>query len=150
MIAARPQLIMESTGGDNDDLRMALAAARLPIDDLTEAGRTFFRFTGGSKTVGFGGLELFDGCALLRSVVVPADQQGRGVGQAITRLLLDKANGADASAVYLLTDTAAPFFEALGFRAIPRDVAPAAILATRQAANLCPASATLMVKDLQA
>ncbi len=150
MIAARHQLIMEPTGGDNDELRMALAAAHLPIDDLTEPGRTFFRFTDGGKTVGFGGLELFDGCALLRSVVVPADKQGRGFGQAITRMLLDKAHSADAGAVYLLTEMAGSFFEALGFRAIARDAAPAAILATRQAANLCPASATLMVKDLKA
>ncbi len=55
MIVARHQLIIEPTGGDNDMLRMALAAARLPTDDLTGSGRTFFRFRDGGKTVCFGG-----------------------------------------------------------------------------------------------
>jgi amino-acid N-acetyltransferase len=150
MTVDRDQLTMEMIGGDNSELRTALVAARLPVDDLTGPGRTFFRFTDAGRTIGFGGLELFDGCTLLRSIVVPADQRGRGFGQEITRKLLDQAHGADASAVYLLTDGALPFFEALGFRAIARDAAPAAILGTRQAASLCSASAALMTKDLSA
>jgi len=79
---------------------------------------------------------------------VLADRRGQGFGEAITRKLLAQAHDDGADAVYLLTDTAAPFFEALGFRNIACDAAPAAILATRQAANLCPASAALMAKDL--
>ena len=73
MTAGHRQLIMELIAGEIDALRMPLAAVRLPIDDLTEPGRTFFRFMDGGKTVGFGGLELLDDCALLHSVVLPAD-----------------------------------------------------------------------------
>ena len=144
------QLTMEAIAGDDDGLRTALVAARLPVDDLAEPGRAFFRFTDAGRTVGFGGLELYDGCALLRSVAVPANQRGRGFGQAITRKLLEHAHSAGMGAVYLLTDTAAPFFENLGFRKTARDAAPPAILATRQAASLCPASAALMVRELPA
>jgi N-acetylglutamate synthase-like GNAT family acetyltransferase len=51
---------------------------------------------------------------------------------------------------FLLTTSAAPFFESLGFARIDRTAAPEAILRTRQAASICPASAVLMVKDLKA
>jgi len=53
-----------------------------------------------------------------------------------------------AARAYLLTTSAALFFESLGFCRIDRAVAPEAILRTRQSASLCPASAILMVKEL--
>jgi arsenate reductase/amino-acid N-acetyltransferase len=49
----------------------------------------------------------------------------------------------------MLTSSSEPFFERLGFVRIDRSMAPDAILKTRQAASLCPASATLLVRDLQ-
>ena len=49
---------------------------------------------------------------------------------------------------FLLTMDARAFFEGLGFMEIDRKRAPSEILATRQAAALCPASAVLMVKAL--
>lgn len=79
-----------------------------------------------------------------------ADRRRQGFGEAITAKLLAQARDSGAKAVYLLTDTAVPFFEALGFQTVARDTAPAAILATRQAASICPASASLMAKDLPA
>ena len=155
-------LSLKPVPGADAALQSALEAAHLPTDDLAEAGRAFYkaehhatarrcpssvRNTPG-QLVGFGGLELYGDCALLRSVVVVADQRGRGFGQAITRQLLDQAHRDGAGAVYLLTDTAAPFFQNLGYTPIDRAAAPAAILHTRQAASLCPASAALMVAHL--
>ncbi|MBY5606905.1 arsenic resistance N-acetyltransferase ArsN2 [Rhizobium leguminosarum] len=136
--------------GHDDGLRVALAGAGLPVDDLTDAGRSFYRFSRSGQTVGFGGLELHGETALLRSIVVLSDQQGFGFGHAITLGLLDQAQREGATAAYLLTETAAPFFQSLGFRPIARDEAPTEILTTRQAASLCPASAALMVRSLPA
>ncbi|MBY5589693.1 GNAT family N-acetyltransferase [Rhizobium leguminosarum] len=136
--------------GHDDSLRVALAGAGLPVDDLTDDGRSFYRFSRGGQTVGFGGLELRGETALLRSIVVLSDQQGFGFGHAITLGLLDQAQREGATAAYLLTETAAPFFQSLGFRPIARDEAPTEILTTRQAASLCPASAALMVRSLPA
>jgi arsenate reductase len=53
-----------------------------------------------------------------------------------------------AATAWLLTTTAADFFGSLKFKRRARDEAPAAILATRQATSLCPASAVLMSKSL--
>jgi N-acetylglutamate synthase-like GNAT family acetyltransferase len=136
--------------GHDDSLRAALAGAGLPVDDLTDAGRSFYRFSRDGETVGFGGLELYGETVLLRSIVVLSDQQGLGFGHAITLGLLDEAHRKGADAAYLLTESAAPFFQSLGFRPIARDEAPAAILTTRQAASLCSASAALMVRSLPA
>ncbi|MBB3655815.1 N-acetylglutamate synthase-like GNAT family acetyltransferase [Rhizobium sp. BK650] len=134
--------------GDDDGLRAALSGAGLPVDDLTEAGRRFYRFSQGGDTVGFGGLELHGEAALLRSIMVLPDRRGFGFGHAITSGLLGLARGQGAACAYLLTESAAPFFQSLGFRPIARDEAPGEILATRQAADLCPASASLMVRGL--
>lgn len=134
--------------GHDESLRAALVATGLPVDDLTDAGRSFYRFSRDRETVGFGGLELHGEAALLRSIVVLSDRQGFGFGHAITLGLLDQAYRKGADAAYLLTESAAPFFQSLGFRPIARDEAPADILATRQAAGLCPASAALMVRGL--
>lgn len=145
MAVALHRQVVES---HEESLRAALAAAGLPVADLTDAGRSFYRFSCDSETVGFGGLELHGEAALLRSIVVLSEKRGFGFGHAITIGLLDEAYRKGAGKAYLLTESAAPFFQSLGFRPIARDKAPAEILATRQAASLCAASAALMVRSL--
>lgn len=133
----------------NQDLTDALQAAGLPTDDLNDPGRFFFRYSTLSRsTVGFGGIELHGPDALLRSMVVLPETRGRGIGRNITLLLMRRASELGARTAYVLTTTAAPFFEAQGFTSINRERAPAAILSTRQVASLCPASATLLARRL--
>lgn len=134
--------------GDASDLRAALVAERLPTDDLTEPGRTFVRLMRDERTVGFGGYELHGNAALLRSLVVLPSERAQGLGRKAVRLLLDRAAGAGARHAYLLTTSAVPFFERLGFVRVERASAPEAIRASRQAASLCPASAILMARTL--
>jgi len=139
----------QPTSGRDRDLQAALQTAGLPIDDLEQGGRIFFRFANQGQIVGYGGLEPYGDCALLRSVVVLPDQRGRGYGEAISHQMLDQAGREGARTVYLLTESAADFFEHLGFVKVERTAAPAAILQTRQAASLCPASAGLFAKTIQ-
>ncbi|WCK05703.1 arsenic resistance N-acetyltransferase ArsN2 [Agrobacterium tumefaciens] len=141
-------LDQQPASGHDKDLQAALQGAGLPVDDLEQTGRTFFRFADQGQIVGFGGLEPYGDCALLRSVVVLPDQRGRGYGEAISRRLLDEAGRGGARTVYLLTEGAAAFFEHLGFAKVDRATAPAVILQTRQAASLCPASAGLFAKSI--
>ena len=46
--------------------------------------------------------------------------------------------------LFLLTSTARPLFESLGYVAVSRDAAPPAIRATTEFSSICPSSATLM------
>ncbi|MBB3644063.1 N-acetylglutamate synthase-like GNAT family acetyltransferase [Rhizobium sp. BK619] len=133
----------------DENLRAALQAARLPTGDLDEDGRSLFRFADRNATIGYGGLEHYGDCALLRSLVVLPQQRGHGYGEAITRRLLAQAARDGARMVYLLTDSATSFFERLGFAKVDRATAPAAILQTRQVTSLCPAAAALLAKPVQ-
>jgi N-acetylglutamate synthase-like GNAT family acetyltransferase len=85
---------------------------------------------------------------LLRSIVMHPEARGKGLGRRATFLLLEAARKAGAGRAFLLTTDAKAFFEALGFRAVERTDAPADILATRQAAALCPSTAPLLALKL--
>ena len=127
----------------------ALRSAQLPIDDLRDPGRSFFRYaTLGGSPVGFGGFELYGSDVLLRSMVVLPEMRGRGIGRNAALLLMRRAFDQGARNAYVLTTTAAPFFAALGFKPIDRDDAPTSIRSTRQASSLCPSSAALLAKRI--
>jgi GNAT superfamily N-acetyltransferase len=132
--------------GELPALRAALSAAGLPIDDLDAPCLGLFAYARNDRIVGYGGLEVYGDDALARSIVVALEHRGEGVGRRIVELLLAQAAGLGARRLYLLTTNAERYFAGLGFAAIDRREAPAAILATRQMAALCPASATLMMK----
>lgn len=140
---------LQPVEGSSADLATALSVEGLPIDDLTEDGRSFFRVVRGDSTVGFCGYETVGSNVLLRSIVVLPSLKGHGIGESATSLLMDKAKQGGARQVYLLTTSAARFFERLGFAPVDRSSVPEAILRTRQAASLCPASATILTKQLQ-
>ena len=52
--------------------------------------------------------------------------------------------------LWLLTTTAADFFERMGFQRTDRDSAPPAVRSSAQFAGLCPAGATCLRCDLAA
>jgi N-acetylglutamate synthase-like GNAT family acetyltransferase len=139
---------LEAIDNGADDFQAALKAENLPVDDLGEAANRFFRIRQNGAAVGYGGYELHGQSALLRSMVVLPKARGHGAGRNATTLLLQEAFTEGARDAYLLTETATPFFEKLGFARIERGSAPPEILATRQATSLCPASATLMTLSL--
>ncbi len=128
----------------SDALKATLTSAGLPVDDLDEPNRSYFALVDADGgLVGYSGIERCDGDAvLLRSVVVAPEFRSHGFGRRLVELTITETPvGAD---VYLITTSAAPFFESFGFVVVPRDQAPKAILSTRQLSGLCPASATIM------
>lgn len=136
--------------GERDELRLALQKAHLPADDIEEPGRLFWRFERGDQVpVGFGGLEVHGKDALMRSVLALPLVQKRGIGSAIVNGLELEAFVAGCRTIWLATNSAAEFFERLGYVRCDRGEVPAAILQTRQIATLCPASATVMAKPLR-
>lgn len=130
------------------ELRDALAASGLPVADLAEPGRAFFRFDDDAGLVGFGGLEGKGTDRLLRSLLVAADRRGAGLGRAMLAVLEAQARELDVARLHLLTTTAAPFFAANGYAAADRARVPAPIAASREFTALCPASAAYLVKAL--
>jgi N-acetylglutamate synthase-like GNAT family acetyltransferase len=85
---------------------------------------------------------------LLRSIVVAPAHRRAGNGQRLVAALLDQSRKDGAKRAWLLTTTAQPFFEQLGFVVNHREAAPREISATREFSALCPLSAVLMCLSL--
>ncbi|HET7679464.1 MAG TPA: GNAT family N-acetyltransferase [Xanthobacteraceae bacterium] len=131
---------------ERDGLAAALAKAGLPADDICAAGPMFWRFESDDVPVGFGGLEIFDDQALLRSVVTLPPVRNRGIGTAIVASLEAEASIRGCRAAWLVTEKAAGFFARLGYRACERSEAPKPV---REAAPFVhPAAAAAMTKQL--
>ncbi|WP_068089433.1 arsenic resistance N-acetyltransferase ArsN2 [Novosphingobium rosa] len=124
-----------------------LSAAGLIHTDVEGPNRWFFRVEN-LGLIGFAGLEGQGADRLLRSVVVAPDRRGQGLGCRLVEAVEDTARSQGVQRLHLLTTTAAPFFRALGYGDADRSAAPTTIANSREFANLCPASAAYLVKDL--
>ncbi|WP_118184407.1 arsenic resistance N-acetyltransferase ArsN2 [Paraburkholderia phosphatilytica] len=144
-----PFIIARSTPCDDPGLAGALRESGLPVDDLREPGRSFFSFgTLDGTQLGYGGFEHYGIDTLIRSIVVEPKRRGTGIGRNLLAVLLREAFDAGARRAWLLTTDSAAFFEKVGFKPVERNTAPEAIVATHQAANLCPSSAVLLSRAI--
>ena len=135
--------------GERGVLARTLAKAKLPVDDIDEPGRLFWRFESADQVpLGFGGLEIHGKDALLRSLLTLPPARKRGVARGMVAVLEIEALAAGAQRIWLLTLDAAPFFARVGYAECARDQAPPAIQATTQWQLLCPAAAVAMCKRL--
>lgn len=126
------------------DIRALLERLHLPVSDLGGAGQMFLVARSGSDLVGAVGLERRGPDALLRSLAVVPRLQSTGLGKALYREAVAEARRTGTRALYLLTTTAAPFFEKAGFRRIDRASAPAEVASSQEFAALCPSTAVCM------
>ena len=133
---------------ESEDLRRRLAAEGLPTQDVANTAAIFYALEESGRTVGYGGLEKHGGAALLRSVTILAEKRGLGLGRRLVEQILERAAAMDQRDIYLLTTTASKFFERLGFVRIDRGCVPSPIAASREFAELCPASAVCMHRRL--
>jgi amino-acid N-acetyltransferase len=134
---------------ERDGVAAALTKAGLPADDIADPYVLLWRFeTYEDVPVGFGGLEIYDYDALLRSVVTLPSLRRVGMGAAIVNALEAEARARRCQAIFLLTATEADFFTRLGYAQSKRDNAPAALRASLQFASPALANATLMMKRL--
>ena len=85
---------------------------------------------------------------LLRSVVITPTARGTGAGGHLVRAIEAEARADGAASLWLLTQSAAPFFTKAGFAPAERASAPPVIRDSAQFQGLCPASAALMRKPL--
>jgi HAD superfamily hydrolase (TIGR01457 family) len=104
----------------------ALVAVEVPVDDSeTEA------VLAAATVFSMGDV------AVIRSVVVDPRARGRGVGTLVVAEALQRARGGGAAAAYALTESAAPFFERMGFARIGRADLPPAVRHSEHATGAC-------------
>lgn len=140
----------QEIAGNDAGLVAALQAEGLPTDDLDEPGRRFYAYrTLTGEIVGYAGRELYGEAALLRSLVVLSPGRGKGAGKAIVARLARRAFDEGGRTAWLMTTSAAGYFEAMGFKRVERTAVPEAVLGTRQAKDLCPSSAVILSRPIR-
>ena len=141
------ELSVEAARATDDALvRGLLTAAGLPLDGLSDQFPSAYVIAHDrGSIVGAAGLETYGNVGLLRSVAVAEAVRSRGVGRQLIENRLQSARAAGLSSVFLLTTTAAAYFERLGFLRTDRREVPAALSRAPEFAFACPASATCLV-----
>lgn len=94
------------------------------------------------------GLEVCCNTALLRSVAVRPDWRAHGLGQALVKRVVCRAEERGLHALYLLTMTAEHYFPRFGFAPVERGTVPPEIAATLEFKSACPASAVAMARPV--
>jgi amino-acid N-acetyltransferase len=127
-----------------------LHSSGLPYKDITidKSLMISYRDDNGSL-IGSGGLEFYGSYALLRSVAVRKDFQGKSFGKAIINDLLHRAEAQGTTNVYLLTETAHDYFSRIGFSDVERNNVPQEIRLSSEFSNVCPVTAACMVYTLE-
>lgn len=131
-----------------DVVESLLADTGLPTEDVRAKPDRFRVAVVDGTPVGVGGLEPLGTHGLLRSVAVVPSERGLGYGGQIVDALEAEAREAGVGSLYLLTTTAAGFFADRGYERVDRAAVPSSVRGTTQFAELCPASATAMLKRL--
>lgn len=133
------------------EVEALLIEAQLPVGDLASSRNLkLLGMRNGDRLVGVVGVEIYGRVGLLRSLAVEPTQRNSGFGSSLVSNAETFAAEQGVATLYLLTTTAAQFFARRGYEAVPRSEAPAAIAATAQFSDLCPASSTFMRKVLAA
>lgn len=125
-------------------LTTLLTHAGLPLDGLSDHQDSTLVARDGSAVIGSVALEVYGRVALLRSLAVAPDRQGQGIGAQLFDAALDMAHARGIHTLYLLTETAAPYFERRGFVPVARTEIDPALHASAEFAGACPASAQAM------
>ena len=133
---------------DYEIVAALLEREHLPLDGLRQHFENAFVARAGNRIVGCSALEVYEGGALLRSLVVDAEYRGAGVGSGLTDAAIQLARRRLAPAVYLLTTTAEQFFPTVGFEIVDRADVPASVLASEEFVHACPSTAIVMRRFL--
>jgi amino-acid N-acetyltransferase len=130
------------------DLFRLLEENHLPLDGLKDHLGTTLVARREGKIVGSAAIEVYPDGALLRSVAVSQELQGKGLGTELTGAAVRLAQDLQVPAIYLLTTTAEHYFPKFGFERIERDDVPATVRTSVEFTSACPSSAAVLRKRL--
>ena len=130
--------------GDTKAIERLLGVVGLPEEGVRQHLENFLVVHSDGELVGVAGFEVYGEVGLLRSVAVVPSKRGRGIGAKLVANVQRQACARGILELYLLTDSAAPFFERHGYHRVSRSVAPIEIRQSEEFRHLCPESALLM------
>lgn len=95
---------------------------------------------------GCAGLEIYGDSALLRSMAIAPEFQGKGLGTVLTEAIIDDAREKGINTLFLLTDTAEDFFRRFGFRIVERELVPEDVRTSIEFTKLCLEAPAMMLR----
>jgi amino-acid N-acetyltransferase len=131
-----------------DRLGSLLKSDQLCFNDINNNGVHLYSVSYKDEAVGYFGYELFDNLALFRSMVVVPKVRNQGYGKLIWQQAKTRLEEAGVKEVFLLTNTASPFFAKQNFVIIERGSVPSSIADTTEFKDFCPADSICMKIDL--
>ena len=134
-----------ATPADLLAVRTLLEGSALPTEGLIDQFPDAYVLAwAGPNLVGAAGLEVHERAGLLRSVAVAEAVRGSGVGARLVRDRLQRARAIGLARVFLLTTTAAGYFQRLGFSPVDRSAVPAELAKAPEFSRICPESAVCL------
>jgi len=125
-----------------------LRAADLPLDGAAEAFATGLVARDGGTVVGAAAIEPYGTSGLLRSVVVAPGRRGTGIGNRLVDAIEGVARELGIRELYLLTDSAEPWFARHGYAALERDAVPESVRTSVEFTTACSETAVAMKRRL--
>ena len=138
-----------ATAADWPAVRDLLVRVDLPLDGAETAFETGLVTVDEDRVVGCAAIETYERTALLRSVAVTPRLQGSGVGTSLVHAAEALARTTGANEMILLTETAEPWFERLGYERIEREAAPADVARSVEFVSACSETAIAMRRPLE-
>ena len=140
--------IRSATSKDLPAVEQLLRNSELPTVGVKDFINDFLVAEAGKDIVGVVGMEYCCNYGLLRSTAVAPDWRSKGVARQLVEQIIARAESRGTNALYLLTTTAERYFPSFGFEKTTRDAVPPEIQATDEFRGACPASATVMSRQL--
>jgi amino-acid N-acetyltransferase len=136
--------VTQATHGDLPFVLALLSHCELPETGVAEAIDGFCIARSVGALVGCAGLEAHGELGLLRSVAVDVTARNAGLGALLVESVVASARARRLRELYLLTTTAARFFERRGFASVLRSSVPPAIANCWEFRVGCPETALAM------
>lgn len=136
--------IRNATAGDLPLIEQLLNDSGLPVAGVADHLGGFVVAEHDAAIVASAGIEWYGEGALLRSVAVRPEFQGRGLARDLVDGLLARARSGGVHRVFLLTSTAAEYFRRVGFKPIPDDEVDPGVRASQEFGDCCCTGAQAM------
>ena len=133
---------------DLPGIERLLETSELPTEGVADALNGFFVAEHDGELVGVVGVEECCEYGLLRSTAVSPEWRSRGLGRQLVQRAIAESESKGVQSLYLLTTTAEQYFPSFGFAKTTRDTVPDSVRRTAEFTGACPASATVMVREL--
>lgn len=131
-------------------IKTLLAICLLPTQELRSGSLRFFVAESERGIIGVAGVDdCGNGIAFLRSVAVMPGYRKQQIGRRLVSRVIVDAEELGIGELYLLTESAADYFQGFGFSGVSRDSAPPELRNAPLYGRLCTGSARLLLRQAQ-